>query len=106
MTEKLSILGSTGSIGTQALDVCENAGIAVTALTANGNAKLIEAQARKFKPKMVALADENAAKELKIRLGDTDIKVLGGQNGVCECAAEETADTVLNGIVEIGRAHV
>ena len=99
MTEKLSILGSTGSIGTQALDVCENAGIAVTALTANSNAKLIEAQARKFKPKKVALADENAAKELKIRLADTDIKVLGGQKGVCECAAEETADTVLNGIV-------
>ena len=99
MTEKLSILGSTGSIGTQALDVCENAGIAVTALTANSNAKLIEAQARKFKPKKVALADENAAKELKIRLGDTDIKVLGGQKGVCECAQEETADTVLNGIV-------
>ncbi len=99
MTEKLSILGSTGSIGTQALDVCEKAGIAVTALTANSNAKLIEAQARKFKPKMVALADEVAAKELKIRLADTDIKVLGGQKGVCECAQEETADTVLNGIV-------
>ena len=99
MTEKLSILGSTGSIGTQALDVCENAGIAVTALTANSNAKLIEAQARKFKPKKVALVDENAAKELKIRLADTDIKVLGGQKGVCECAQEETADTVLNGIV-------
>lgn len=99
MTEKLSILGSTGSIGTQALDVCEKAGIAVTALTANSNAKLIEAQARKFRPKKVALADENAAKELKIRLGDTDIKVLGGQKGVCECAQEETADTVLNGIV-------
>ena len=99
MTEKLSILGSTGSIGTQALDVCENAGIAVTALTANSNAKLIEAQARKYRPKKVALADENAAKELKIRLADTDIKVLGGQKGVCECAQEETADTVLNGIV-------
>lgn len=99
MTEKLSILGSTGSIGTQALDVCENAGIAVTALTANSNAKLVEAQARKYRPKKVALADENAAKELKIRLADTDIKVLGGQKGVCECAQEETADTVLNGIV-------
>ena len=99
MTEKLSILGSTGSIGTQALDVCEKAGIAVTALTANSNDELLEAQARKFRPKKVALADENAAKELKIRLGDTDIKVLGGQKGVCECAQEETADTVLNGIV-------
>lgn len=99
MTEKLSILGSTGSIGTQALDVCEKAGIAVTALTANSNAALLEAQARKFRPKKVALADKNAAGELKIRLRDTGIKVLGGQSGVCECAAEETADAVLNGIV-------
>ena len=98
MTEKLSILGSTGSIGTQALDVCEKAGIEVTALAANSNAVLLEAQARKFKPKTVALADEAAAKQLKISLADTDVKVLGGQSGVCECA-RETADTVLNGIV-------
>ena len=99
MTEKLSILGSTGSIGTQALDVCKKANISVTALTANGNFELLEKQAREFKPKKVALADEKAAKELKARLRDTDIKVLSGQSGVCECAAEETADTVLNGIV-------
>ena len=99
MTEKLSILGSTGSIGTQALDVCKKANISVTALTANGNFELLEKQAREFKPKKVALADEKAAKELKARLRDTDIKVFSGQSGVCECAAEETADTVLNGIV-------
>ena len=99
MTEKLSILGSTGSIGTQALDVCEKAGIKVTALTAGSNFELLEQQARKYKPKMVALADEKAASELKARLADTDIRVLAGKGGVCECAQEKTADTVLNGIV-------
>lgn len=99
MTEKLSILGSTGSIGKQALDVCEKAGIKVTALTANSSCELLEEQARRFKPKKVALADEKKAAELKIRLADTAIKVLAGKSGVCECAAEEAADTVLNGIV-------
>jgi len=99
MTEKLSILGSTGSIGTQAIDVCKKANIKITALTANSNAELLEKQARELHPKKVALADENAAKDLKERLRDTDIKVLSGQSGVCECAAEETCDTVLNGIV-------
>ena len=99
MTEKLSILGSTGSIGTQALDVCEKTGTEVTALTAGRNYELLEKQARKYRPRMVALADENAAAELKVRLSDTDIKVLAGVKGVCECAAETSADTVLNGIV-------
>lgn len=99
MTEKLSILGSTGSIGTQALDVCEKTGTEVTALTAGRNYELLEKQARKYRPRMVALADENAAAELKVRLSDTGIKVLAGVKGVCECAAETSADTVLNGIV-------
>lgn len=99
MTEKLSILGSTGSIGTQALDVCEKAGIKVTALTANSNSDLLEKQARKFHPEKVALSDEKAAAALRLKLRDTDIKVLAGRSGVCECAQQETADTVLNGIV-------
>lgn len=99
MTEKLSILGSTGSIGTQALDVCEKTGTEVTALTAGRNYELLEKQARNYRPRMVALADENAAAELKVRLSDTGIKVLAGVKGVCECAAETSADTVLNGIV-------
>lgn len=99
MTQKLSILGATGSIGTQALDVAQKANIEITALTAGSNFELLEKQAREFKPKKVALACESAAKELKERLRDTDIKVLSGQSGICECAAEESADTVLNGIV-------
>ncbi len=99
MTDKLSVLGSTGSIGTQALDVARARGITVTALTANSNVDLIEEQAREFSPKMVALLDESAANDLKGRLADTDIKVLSGIGGICECAREESADTVLNSIV-------
>ena len=99
MTDKLSILGSTGSIGTQALDVARMHNIEITALAAGHNVSLLEEQAREFHPRMVALLDEDAAADLKVRLGDTDIKVLSGIGGVCECAREENADTVLNSIV-------
>lgn len=85
MTKSLSILGSTGSIGTQSLDVCRKCGFSVEALTAFSSASLVEKQAREFKPKMVALVDENAASDLKIKLADTSIKVLSGMDGVCEC---------------------
>lgn len=99
MTDRLSILGSTGSIGTQALDVVRKHGIEVVALTANKNAELLEAQAREFSPKTVALLDEDAAADLRVRLADTDVKVLSGLSGICECARAEAADTVLNSIV-------
>ena len=99
MTKKLSLLGSTGSIGTQSLDVAEHAGFEVVCLAAHSNAKLLESQARKFRPAVVALVDETAAKDLKVRLADTDIRVLPGMDGVCECAAFEDADTVLNSVV-------
>lgn len=99
MTDRLSILGSTGSIGTQALDVVRKHDIEVVALTANKNAELLEAQAREFSPKMVALLDEDAAADLRVRLADTDVKVLSGLSGICECARAEAADTVLNSIV-------
>ena len=99
MTENLSILGSTGSIGKQSLDVCRKCGYGVKALTAFSSVDIIEKQAREFKPEMVALVDENAAHDLKIKLADTDIKVLGGMDGVCECAQIPSADTVLNSVV-------
>ena len=98
-TKNLAILGSTGSIGKQSLDVCRKCGYSVKALTAFSSVKEIENQAREFKPEAVALVDENAAKELKIKLSDTDIKVLSDIDGVCECAALESADTVLNSVV-------
>lgn len=99
MTENLSILGSTGSIGKQSLDVCRKCGYGVKALTAFSSVDEIEKQAREFKPEKVALVDERAAADLKIKLADTDIKVLGGMDGVCECAEIQSADTVLNSVV-------
>ncbi|MEG2720628.1 MAG: 1-deoxy-D-xylulose-5-phosphate reductoisomerase, partial [Oscillospiraceae bacterium] len=98
MTKSLSILGSTGSIGTQSLDVCRKCGFGVEALTAFSSVEIIEKQAREFNPKMVALVDKKAANDLRIKLADTNIKVLTGIEGVCECAMIETADTVLNSV--------
>lgn len=101
MAKKISILGSTGSIGTQSLDVAEKRGYEVKVLTAGSNAKLLEEQIRKWKPEYAALADEKAAKELKIAVADTDTKILIGKEGVKECAAYEDTDTVINAIVGI-----
>lgn len=103
--KKIAILGSTGSIGVQSLDVCEKRGYEVTALTADTNAKKLEEQARKWKPKFVAMANEKAAAELKTALADTDIKVFSGADGVCECAFETRADTVINSIVGMAGLH-
>lgn len=101
MAQKLTILGSTGSIGTQALDVVTKRGYEVVALTASTNVTEIERQIRQYKPKFAAMADEKAAAELKIAVADTDTKVLSGMEGVCECAALDEADTVLNSVVGI-----
>ena len=101
MAKKISILGSTGSIGTQSLDVAEKRGYEVKVLTAGSNAKLLEEQIRKWKPEYAALADEKAAKELKIAVADTNTKILIGKEGVKECAAYEDTDTVINAIVGI-----
>lgn len=100
MAEKIiSVLGSTGSIGEQALDVARLHGYRINALTAARNVDIIEKQAREFRPSKVAMADEKAAKALKTRLADTDIKVLSGVEGVCECASDNSQAIVLNSIV-------
>jgi len=98
--KRITVLGSTGSIGAQALDVIENLSYNAAALTAQSNARLLEEQARKYRPKAVALADEAAAGSLRIALKDTAIAVLSGEDGVAECAAM-ACDCVLNGIVGI-----
>lgn len=98
--KSLIILGSTGSIGTQALEVCERQGYKVNALAAGGNIQLLETQARKFGVKQVAVFDKSKAEDLKIKLKDTDIKVLSGADGVCEVAKSQ-GDIVLNAIVGI-----
>jgi 1-deoxy-D-xylulose-5-phosphate reductoisomerase len=103
--KRLCILGSTGSIGTQSLDVVrmsqdiDELRYQVDSLTANKNTDIIEQQAREFKPRMVAMLDEKSANDLKIRLGDTDIKVYSGVEGICECAEADSLDTVINAIV-------
>ena len=99
MTEKLVILGSTGSIGTQALDVCRLLGIEVIALTANSSVDILEKQIREFKPKYAALVDEDAAKLLKEKVSDVGTVVFSGKEGVCRCAEADEADTVLNSVV-------
>ena len=101
MAQKLTILGSTGSIGTQALDVVDKCGYEVVALTGNTNVKTIEEQIRKYKPLYAAMADEKAAKDLALSVKDTSTKVLCGKDGVIECAAANEADTVLNSVVGI-----
>ena len=98
--KKLIILGSTGSIGTQALEVAKRDGYTVVALAAGGNIELLEKQAREFKVKAVAVFNEQRANDLKIKLGDTDIKVLSGQSGVC-ALAKMNCDIDLNSIVGI-----
>ena len=97
--KKIAILGSTGSIGTQSIDVTLKHGYRVTALTAHSNAKLLEEQARLLNPEKVALYDKKGAADLKTALADTDIKVLSGTEGIIECAAETDADTVINSVV-------
>ncbi len=100
MKKTLTVLGSTGSIGTQTLEAAEALGLEITALTANKNVKLMEEQIRRFSPKTAAMADESAASELKVRTADTPVRVLSGVDGVCEAAAEpaETVESSLVGI--------
>lgn len=95
----ISILGSTGSIGTQALQVAKNLGISVAAISANKNITLLEKQARIFYPELVAVYDEDAAKVLSDRLQDLSIRVVSGMDGLCEVACIESADIVLNSVV-------
>ncbi len=98
----ISILGSTGSIGTQTLEIArEYKGINVVALSARSNIELLEAQAREFKPELVCVTDEDKASELKIKLADTDIKVVSGKSGLIEAATAENAHTVVTAVVGI-----
>lgn len=97
--KKIAILGSTGSIGTQTVDILPSIDAEVVALTTNRRINLLEEQARALHPKMVCAMDESAAKELKIKLADTDIKVLTGMDGLIACAAESGADIVVTAVV-------
>lgn len=99
MSKRISILGSTGSIGRQSLDVIAACGMEVAALTANSSVKLMEEQARKFKPELAVLMDEKCAADLRVRLADTNVRVLGGMDGLMQAAAIQSADTVVTAVV-------
>ena len=101
MERTISVLGSTGSIGTQTLEVAASCGIRVAALTANRSIDLLERQARQFHPELVAAADPTAAVSLARRLSDTDITVLAGEEGILAAAAHPEADTVVTALVGI-----
>lgn len=95
----IALLGSTGSIGTQSLDVCRMHGYRVVCLTANRRVVLMETQIREFRPDLVSMMDPVAADDLRTRVADTGTKVLSGMDGLIECATYSGADTVLNAVV-------
>ena len=99
MSKTISILGSTGSIGRQTLDVAEQMGLRVAALTAHASVERMEEQARQFRPRLAVLTDEAAAKDLAVRLADTDTKVIGSFDALMEAATIPDADTVVTAVV-------
>lgn len=99
MSKTISILGSTGSIGRQTLDVAEQLGLQVAAITAHASVERMEEQARKFRPPLAVLTDEAAARDLAVRLQDTDTRVLGGFDALEEAATVPEADTVVTAVV-------
>lgn len=103
--KKLSLLGSTGSIGTQTLDVVRHLNsntefpVEIKTLAAHSNIKMLEQQIREFKPEAAAVFLETAAADLKNRVRDLDVKILSGIDGICEAAAWQSADITLNSVV-------
>lgn len=98
MTDKLIVLGSTGSVGMQALDVARHLKIKVTGISGSSNIKALEAQIREFKPEYCAVADPNGASELRVRTADTNTKIIDGKDSAELLASFDIADTVLDSI--------
>jgi len=95
----ISLLGSTGSIGCQSLDVIEKLGYRVSALTANRSVSELEKQARKFRPALVAMREEKAGRDLRVRLSDTAVRVVWGDEGLIEAVSQPESDTVITAVV-------
>ena len=95
----ITLIGSTGSIGKQTLDVCRKHNITVKALAAYGNTALLESQAREFSPESVCIYRDDRYIEMRERLADTGIKVLCGMEGLCEIASDKSADLFVNSVV-------
>ncbi len=99
MEKSIIVLGSSGSVGTQALDVARAHGIKVDAITGGKNVKLVEEQIREFRPRFCAMADSDAANDLAVRVKDTDTEVLSGIDGIFECIDNTDAKTAVNSIL-------
>ncbi|MCI8553654.1 MAG: 1-deoxy-D-xylulose-5-phosphate reductoisomerase [Clostridiales bacterium] len=97
--KRISLLGSTGSIGVQSLQVADQIGAQVVGLAAYRSVEPLEQQIRKYRPPLAALYDEQAAADLRVRVRDLPVKVLSGREGLCALAAAEGADVVLNAVV-------
>lgn len=95
----VALLGSTGSIGTQTVDVIRSLGMRITLLSARNSVDTIEKQIREFSPAAAVMTDPSAAEELKIRVADTKTKVYGGEDALSACVAECGAETVVNAVV-------
>ena len=98
INKTISLLGSTGSIGTQTLDVARNLGLRVTALSAHSNVKLLEQQTREFKPSRVSIG-EAYYNDLKTALNDLDVEILCGDEGVLEIAETDESETLVNAVL-------
>ena len=99
MSKRISLLGSTGSIGRQSLEVMAARGMTAAALTANRSVSLLEEQCRQFRPELAVLMDPAAAADLKVRLADTPVRVAAGAEGLEEAASLDSADTVLTAVM-------
>ena len=99
MKTNLSLLGSTGSIGTQTLDVARALGLKVSALAAHSNITLLESQIREWKPKLAVVYEAEAAAHLRAAVRDLPVRLLSGMEGLCEAASLPEADVVCNAVV-------
>ncbi len=99
MSKTVSILGASGSVGTQALDVVRSRGYSVDLLTANRDVAAIESAARELQPRAVAMADEQAGRALAVALADTPVRVYSGERAMLDAISETRADTVVNSIL-------
>ena len=99
MSKCISLLGSTGSIGRQSLEVIAASGMRAAALTANRDVERMEEQCRQFRPELAVMMDPSAAADLRVRLADTSVRVASGMEGLIEAASLEEADTVIGAVM-------
>ncbi len=97
--ERITILGATGSVGRQSIEVAREMGLAVDCLTANRDVLQMEALVREFRPRFAVMADAGAARDLAVRIGDTDTRVSAGEAGITSAIADAASDVVINAII-------